>query len=60
MPVPTKKRRCEPIVVNNVEMSSADIVGIEMDSSDQGGLEALPILLCAAVVSHFATYSITF
>ena len=26
----------------------------------QGGLEALPILLCAAVVSDFATYSITF
>lgn len=27
---------------------------------DQGGLEPLPILLCAVDVSHFATYSITF
>ncbi|XP_015761747.1 PREDICTED: uncharacterized protein LOC107340861 [Acropora digitifera] len=38
VPVPTKKRWCEPTVVNNVEMSSADIVGIEMDSSDVAGV----------------------
>ena len=38
VPVPTKKRRCEPVVVNNVEMSSKDIVGIEMYSSDVAGV----------------------
>ena len=39
---------------------SAIMLNIQSFDQRQGGLVALPILLCAAGVRHFATYSITF
>ncbi|XP_068739260.1 uncharacterized protein [Montipora capricornis] len=39
VPVPTKKRRCEPVVVVGAEMDSSDVVGAEMDGSDVVGIE---------------------
>lgn len=62
----TKHRRTASIQINIDRQDISDIktetiqllfppVGV-----NQGGLEPLPILLCAANVSHFATYSITF